>query len=51
MRRGQLRQWAEALLCGIVTARLGRRRCEGAAKKAATLERFMHVPAPGFVGE
>jgi hypothetical protein len=34
-----------------VTARLGRRRSERAAKMAATLERFMYVPAPGFIGE
>jgi hypothetical protein len=51
MRGGQLRQSAEALLCGSVIRQVGGRRSGESRREAATLERFMHVPAPGFVGE
>jgi hypothetical protein len=48
MHGGQLRQTAEALLCGKVIPQLGQDALAESRRETRTLERFMHVPAPGF---
>jgi hypothetical protein len=47
----QLRQSAEALLCGSVIRQVGEEALRESRRESRTLERFMHVPAPGFAGE
>jgi hypothetical protein len=51
MRGGQLCESAEALLCGEVVRSVGEEALRESRKESRTLERFMHVPAPGFAGE
>jgi hypothetical protein len=48
MHGGQLRQTAEALLCGRVIPDDGQEALRESRRRSRTLERFMHVPAPGF---
>jgi hypothetical protein len=50
MRGGQLSQSAEALLCGSVIRQVGEEALRESRRESRTLERFMHVPAPGFAG-
>jgi hypothetical protein len=48
MHGGQFHQTAESLLCGRVVGQDGREALRESRRKTRTLERFMHVPAPGF---
>ena len=49
-RGGQLRQSAEALLCGNVVRQVGEEALEQSRRSNGLCERFVHVPAPGFGG-
>jgi hypothetical protein len=49
-RGGQLRQSAEALLCGNVVRQVGEEALEQSRRSNGPCERFVHVPAPGFGG-
>jgi hypothetical protein len=51
MRGGQLYESAEALVCGAVIRQVGEEALRESRKESRTLERFMHVPAPGFAGD
>jgi hypothetical protein len=48
MRGGQLHESAESLLSGRVLAADGREALRDSRRRTRTLERFVHVPAPGF---
>lgn len=48
MHGGQLRQSTESLVCGRVIREDGQAALAESRRKTRTLERFMHVPAPGF---
>jgi hypothetical protein len=48
MRGGQLRESAQGLMCGAVIRSVGEGALRESRKESRTLERFMHVPAPGF---
>jgi hypothetical protein len=48
MRGGQLCESAEALVCASVIRSVGEEALRESRKESRTLERFMHVPAPGF---
>jgi hypothetical protein len=50
MRGGQLCESAEALLCGEVVRSVAEEALRESRKESRTLERSMHVPAPGFAG-
>ena len=50
MRGGQLHESAEALMCGEVIRSVAEEALRESRKESRTLERFMHVPAPGFAG-
>jgi hypothetical protein len=51
MRGGQLCESAEALMCGEVVRSVAQEALRESRKESRTLERFMHVPAPGFAGD
>jgi hypothetical protein len=48
MHGGQLHESAESLLYGRVLAADGREALRESRRRARTLERFVHVPAPGM---
>jgi len=48
MHGGQLHQSPAALLCGAVIPQDGREALRESRRETRTLERFLHVPAPGF---
>jgi len=48
MRGGQLYESAEALVCGEVIRSVAEEALRESRRESRTLERFMHVPAPGF---
>ena len=50
VRGGQLRESPQALLCGRVVPMLGEEAVRESRRQSRTLERFVHVPAPGFAG-
>jgi hypothetical protein len=49
MRGGRLGESAAGLVCGRVVGRTGGEALRESRKR--TLERFLHVPAPGFAGD
>jgi hypothetical protein len=48
MRAGQFRESAQGLMCGEVIRSVGEEALRESRRESRTLERFMHVPAPGF---
>jgi hypothetical protein len=48
MHGGQLGETPQGLVCGRVVGRDGQEALRESRRESRTLERFMHVPAPGF---
>jgi hypothetical protein len=51
MRGGRLCESAEAMMCGEVVRSVAQEALRESRKESRTLERFMHIPAPGFAGD
>jgi len=51
IRGGHLCESAEALVCASVIRSVGEEALRESRKESRTLERFVHVPAPGFVDD
>ena len=48
VRGGQLRESADAIVGGAVIRQVGEEALRESRRESRTLERFVHVPAPGF---
>ena len=51
IRGGHLCESVEALVCASVIRSVGEEALRESRKESRTLERFVHVPAPGFVDD